>query len=71
VKPGKELKGKGARLRISGDTSVASLDGDHDWTEVSLDFTVREADPVLVFELRSPAGQAWLDRNSVSLTRLP
>lgn len=71
VKPGTDTRTQGARLRISGDASGTSFAGDRDWTEISVEFAVREKDPELVFELRSLAGQAWLDRGSITLTRLP
>ena len=34
-------------------------------------FKVTEADPILIAELRGAAGEAWVDRNSLTLTRLP
>jgi hypothetical protein len=38
---------------------------------VSVEFSVAENDPVLVLEMRAPSGQAWIDRNSLTLTRIP
>jgi hypothetical protein len=71
VVAGAEDKMKGARLRISGLSGVPALAGTHDWKQLSLEFSVAEADPVLVLELRAEAGEAWFDRNSLTLTRIP
>jgi hypothetical protein len=45
--------------------------GTNSWRTVSVEFSVAEADPVLVLELRAQSGQAWFDRNSLTLTRIP
>jgi hypothetical protein len=66
-----EEKSKGARLRISGLTGVPTLTGNNAWKQVSVEFSVAEGDPVLVLELRADAGEAWFDRNSLTLTRIP
>jgi hypothetical protein len=71
VVAGKDEKEKGARLRISGMSGVPALAGNNDWRQVSVEFSVAEADPVLVLELRAEAGEAWFDRNSLTLTRIP
>ena len=71
VVAGKDEKSKGARLRISGLTGVAAIAGNNAWRQVSVEFSVAEADPVLVLELRADAGEAWFDRNSLVLTRIP
>jgi hypothetical protein len=68
---GKEEKERGARLRISGMSGVPSLAGNNDWKQAAVEFSVAEADPVLVLELRAEAGEAWFDRNSLTLTRIP
>ena len=68
---GKDEKTKGARLRISGLTGVPSIAGTNSWKQVSVEFSVADADPVLVLELRAEAGEAWFDRNSLTLTRIP
>lgn len=68
---GKDEKDKGLRLRISGLNGVPALTGTNGWRAVSVEFSVAEADPVLVLELRAEAGQAWFDRNSLTLTRIP
>ncbi len=70
VVAGKDEKAKGLRLRISGLTGVPALTGSKSWHTVSVEFSVAEADPVLVLELRAEAGQAWFDRNSLGLTRI-
>jgi len=71
VVAGKDEKDKGLRLRISGLSGVPALAGDNGWKQVSVEFSVAEADPVLVLELRAAAGEAWFDRNSLTLTRIP
>ena len=71
VVAGADEKNKGARLRISGLNGVPALAGDNGWRQVSVEFSVAEADPVLVLELRAEAGEAWFDRNSLTLTRIP
>jgi len=68
---GKDEKDRGARLRISGLSGVPALAGDNGWKQVSVEFSVAEADPVLVLELRAAAGEAWFDRDSLTLTRIP
>jgi spore coat protein H len=68
---GKDEKDKGLRLRISGLNGVPALTGTNGWRTVSVEFSVAEADPVLVLELRAEAGHAWFDRNSLTLTRIP
>ena len=66
--------GPGFRLRLGGEgdrTDLPGLTGDHDWSEVAGTFTVTQGDPTLVLELRAAAGEAWVDRASLRLTRLP
>jgi len=71
VVAGKDEKDKGLRLRISGLSGVPALAGDNGWKQVSVEFSVAEADPILVLELRAAAGEAWFDRDSLTLTRIP
>jgi hypothetical protein len=68
---GKEEQEKGLRLRISGLTGAPALAGTHSWRSISVEFSVAENDPVLVLEMRAQSGQAWIDRNSLTLTRIP
>ena len=68
---GKDEQDKGLRLRISGLNGVPALAGTNSWRTMSIEFSVAEADPVLVLELRAQSGQAWFDRNSLTLTRIP
>ncbi|MCX6920171.1 MAG: hypothetical protein NTX20_02440, partial [Verrucomicrobia bacterium] len=68
---GKDEPDKGLRLRISGLNGVPALTGSNNWRTMSVEFSVAETDPVLVLELRAQAGQAWFDRNSLTLTRIP
>jgi hypothetical protein len=55
---------------LTGDSPRESRVGDNGWTDITIEFEVVESDPTLSFELRGGSGTAWLDRNSVSLTRL-
>ena len=71
VVAGKDEKTKGARLRVSGLTGVPALAGANGWKQISVEFSVADSDPVLVLELRAEAGEAWFDRNTLSLTRIP
>jgi len=71
IVPGNDEKSKGARLRISGLNGVPALTGTGAWRQAAVEFSVAEADPVLVLELRAEAGEAWFDRNSLTLTRIP
>jgi hypothetical protein len=71
VVAGKDEKDRGARLRISGMSGVPALAGTGDWKQAAVEFSVADADPVLVLELRAEAGEAWFDRNSLTLTRIP
>lgn len=68
-------KGPGFRLRLSGqndDPALKSLTGTQNWRTVSSEFAVAEdAEPTLVMELKSAGGEAWIDRSSVSIVRLP
>jgi hypothetical protein len=68
---GKDEPDKGLRLRISGLNGVPALTGTSSWRTVSVEFSVAETDPVLVLELRADRGEAWFDRNSLTLTRIP
>ncbi|NBX35438.1 hypothetical protein EBR16_08805, partial [bacterium] len=73
VKAG-EGDAKGLRLRTSGsaaDPKNPAAVGDGTWKSFSHEFTVTDGDPVIVAELRGAAGEAWVDRNSLTLTRLP
>jgi hypothetical protein len=76
VKAGTDPKQKGATLKVlwakglTGDSPGESRAGDNGWTDITIDFEVLESDPTLSFEFRGGSGTAWLDRNSVSLTRL-
>lgn len=67
----KDPKAAGARLRISGLNGVPALAGTSGWRQTSVEFSVADADPVLVLELRAAAGEAWFDRNSLTLIRIP
>ena len=71
VVAGKDERESGVRARLSGLGGVTALTGTNGWRPVSLEFSVTENDPVLVLELRAVAGEAWFDRNSLTLTRLP
>ena len=66
--------GYGFRLRLGGEggrTDLPTLSGDQDWREVAYEFAFNEGDPTVVLELRADAGEAWIDRTSLRLTRLP
>jgi len=66
--------GPGFRLRLGGEgdrKDLPALSGDRDWQEAAFDFTVAGGDPALVLELRAEAGEAWVDREKLRLTRLP
>jgi hypothetical protein len=67
---GKEENERGLRLRISGLNGVPAVAGNNGWRQVSVEFSVAETDPVLVLELRAEAGEAWFDRNSLTLARI-
>jgi len=74
VKAG-EGEAKGVRLRISGapiDPKNPPQVGDcSNWKTLYHDFVVTDADPTLIAELRGAAGDAWVERGSLTLTRLP
>ena len=70
VAAGKDEQDKGLRLRISGLNGVPALAGTNSWRTVSVEFSVTDTDPVLVLELRADRGEAWFDRNSLTLTRI-
>jgi hypothetical protein len=67
---GKEENERGLRLRISGLAGVPALTGTNSWRTAAVEFSVTDVDPVLVLELRAEAGEAWFDRNSLTLTRI-
>lgn len=64
-------KGSGAGLRISGQNRTNKLEGTSDWKPLEFEFTVAEEtrEVELVAELRTTAGQAWFDRESLRLSR--
>lgn len=66
-------KGSAAGLRISGANRTNTLNGTNDWTEVEYEFTIEEdiREVELVAELRTTAGQAWFDPDSLHLSRKP
>jgi hypothetical protein len=68
---GKEEKEKGLRLRLDGLAGAPALTGSNSWRTMNLEFSVAETDPALLLELRAAAGEAWIDRNSLTLTRIP
>jgi hypothetical protein len=73
VKAG-EGDAKGLRLRTSGavpDPKNPATVGDGTWKSFAHEFTVTDADPVLIAELRGTGGEAGVDRSSLTLTRLP
>ena len=53
------------------DDNYNRLEGDHDWTEVSYEFELRQpiADLEILCELRARKGAAWFDPQSLKLTR--
>lgn len=66
--------GSGFRLRLSGQaetTGLPTASGDKDAQELSLDFTTTQGDPTLILELRADQGEAWVDRETLRLVRLP
>jgi len=66
--------GAGFRLRLGGEGNrpdLPALKGDNAWREVAHEFTVAQGDPSMVLELRAEAGEAWVDRAQLRLTRLP
>ncbi len=71
VVAGKDEREAGVRARLSGMGGAPALTGSNSWRSVSLEFSVAENDPVIVLELRGAAGEAWFDRSSLTLTRLP
>lgn len=74
IKGGNAENAKGARFRISGEGANPKnlgLLGDTPWTPIVTDFVVTDADPTLIIEIRGSAGELWVDRNSLFLTRLP
>ncbi|MBM3826427.1 MAG: hypothetical protein FJ410_06920 [Verrucomicrobia bacterium] len=68
-------KGPGFRIRLSGQSespALKSLTGTQTWRSVSADFIVaEEGEPTLVMELKAAGGEAWIDRSTISLIRLP
>jgi hypothetical protein len=73
VVPIQDQKGEGAGLRTSGAsrTGKNGLSGTQDWSTVSWDFESQGDLANLVAELRAQSGTLWIDRNSITLTRLP
>jgi hypothetical protein len=49
---------------------VPAVAGNNGWRQISVEFSVTETDPVLVLELRADRGEAWFDRNTLTLTRI-
>lgn len=67
-------RGPGLRLRSSGEAAnprVAALAGTASWRSLSHEFAASGPETTLVVELRAEAGEAWVERKSLTLTRLP
>ena len=65
---------QGSRLRVAGKApQSAKLTGTSDWKMLEVDVEVGspEEEVVLVCELRASAGEAWFDKGSLLLVRLP
>jgi hypothetical protein len=73
VDPVPSESGTGAGLRVSGGTRQGqkSLSGDAAWQPLAYEIDSPGRDFVLVVELRAKAGEAWVDRKSLRLVRLP
>lgn len=74
VKPLPFGEHQGASLRVSGQAQhSAKLIGTSGWEMLSVDFEVSRPDEEMAFrcELRASGGEAWFDRDSLSLVRLP
>lgn len=75
IKAGSGDGAKGARLRLSGGASQTgnpNFLGDTPWKSTTFDFTVTDSDPTIILELPpGTAGELWMDRSSVQLSRLP
>jgi hypothetical protein len=66
-------KGSGAGIRISGANRTNRVEGTKDWTPLEFEINIEEelAEVELVAELRTTAGKAWFDRDSLHLSRKP
>ncbi len=65
--------GEGVGLRISGGTRVGqnALSGDTPWKTVAFNFDAPGGDVILVAELRATKGEAWFDKDSFQIVRVP
>lgn len=71
VTPLNDQSGSGAGIRISGGGRMNQQSGTKDWTVLTHQFEVPEAqrEVELVLELRATAGQAWFDTQHLVLVR--
>jgi hypothetical protein len=73
VEPLPTQSGEGAGIRISGGSRQPpnALRGNTGWQSLSYEIESGGRDVVLVIELRARAGEAWVDRKSLRLVRIP
>jgi hypothetical protein len=66
-----DQSGSGAGIRLSGSGRTNMLDGTKDWTTLTHQFEIGEAqrEVELVLELRATAGQAWFDTQHLVLVK--
>ena len=68
--PLSDSRGSGAGLRIGGSTRTNSISGTHDWTTIHHEVHLAEPrDLEWVAEIRANSGEAWIEANSLRLTR--
>ena len=68
--PVSDSRGAGAGLRIGGSTRTNSISGTHDWTTIHHEVHLAEPrDLEWVAEIRANSGEAWIEANSLRLTR--
>ncbi len=71
LEPLVDERGVGAGLRIGGSRRTNSISGTHDWTTIHHELHLSEArDLEWVAEIRANGGEAWIEANSLRLTRL-
>ena len=64
--------GEGVGLRISGGSRQGknAFEGNLPWTKVAYEFESSGSEHILVAEIRAKAGELWIDRKTLRLTRI-
>jgi hypothetical protein len=73
IAPLEDAKGNGVGLRISGANRTNQLSGTTNWTKLEFDIpnNANAAEVELVLEVRASKGQAWFEKESLRVVKIP